>query len=222
MNLSSLEDVALNMNVLGDRLSGNTRRLAFHIDIFLMAIGFCFVVLSLPRVLARFSQGAEWTQGYFLRSVRVKFTKRRRPSTRSNGKSDLRGKQPETSTPDAQPYHVRRPSKKAHPKRDLTSYPPHIPEWPATARPLGQFLRFRVAPSYSLGQFLLVLGYSAVMIYGWFYDSNPFADPNRTGFVAVSQLPIVFALATKNNLVGLFLGAGYEKVCVPSNQWLNN
>jgi ferric-chelate reductase len=122
------------------------------------------------------------------------------------------------SAPNTQTHPIRRPITRARPRHNLTSYPPHVPEWPAIARPLGGFLRFRVAPSYSLGQFLLVLGYSAVMAYSWFYKSNPFADPNRTGFVAVSQLPIIIALATKNNLVGLFLGAGYEKVCFSSNR----
>lgn len=216
-NSPSLADIAIDMNALGDKLSGNTQRLVFHVDIFLMVIGLCFVLLSLPRVLARFSRGAEWTQGYFIRSVRISGRRRRRPSVRRVGMHDVsHGKQPEAWTQDSQPYVVRRPSKKAGEKGNTPSYPPHIPEWPVIARPLGWLLRCRVAPSYSLGQFLLILGYSAVIAYGWFYDSNPFADPNRTGFVAVSQIPVVFVFATKNNLVGLFIGAGYEKVCILS------
>ncbi|EEB88280.1 hypothetical protein MPER_13966, partial [Moniliophthora perniciosa FA553] len=41
---------------------------------------------------------------------------------------------------------------------------------------------------------------------------NPFADPDRYGWIAVSQYPVALALAAKNSVLGGFLGVGYEKL----------
>ncbi|KAG0693019.1 hypothetical protein DFH29DRAFT_1007765 [Suillus ampliporus] len=44
------------------------------------------------------------------------------------------------------------------------------------------------------------------------YSSNPFTDPERAGWVIASQIPFVYALATKNNIIGMMVGVGYEKL----------
>ncbi|KAJ3997205.1 hypothetical protein F5050DRAFT_1459985 [Lentinula boryana] len=49
-------------------------------------------------------------------------------------------------------------------------------------------------------------------IYPAFYKTNPFSDPVRYAWIGVSQLPFVFALSSKNNVLGYFLGSGYDKV----------
>jgi hypothetical protein len=49
-----------------------------------------------------------------------------------------------------------------------------------------------------------------------FYKSNVFTDPVRTGFVAMAQIPFVFAFSMKNNFLGMLVGLGYEKVFTSS------
>ena len=70
----------------------------------------------------------------------------------------------------------------------------------------------RVAPGFSVGQFIIIAVYFACVAYASFYHSNIFTDKRRTGWVATSQMPIVFLFAQKNNVIGSVLGYGYEKV----------
>lgn len=62
-----------------------------------------------------------------------------------------------------------------------------------------------------------MLGYFGIVLYASVYKANPFAAFLRTGYVSMAQFPIVVALATKNNILGMFLSVGYEKVRGPSN-----
>ncbi|KAJ3765256.1 hypothetical protein FB446DRAFT_625068, partial [Lentinula raphanica] len=39
-----------------------------------------------------------------------------------------------------------------------------------------------------------------------------FTDTVRFGWITASQLPFVYAFGTKNNVLGMFLGIGYEKI----------
>jgi hypothetical protein len=72
--------------------------------------------------------------------------------------------------------------------------------------------RHRIVPGFSVGKMLVFLGYVGILTYALLLDSNPLMDYGRGGFVAVSQIPVVFVLAAKNNLAGMLLGKGYEKV----------
>jgi hypothetical protein len=54
--------------------------------------------------------------------------------------------------------------------------------------------------------------YFWVLTYASFYKSNIFLEADRTGWVAIAQLPFIFALSQKNNLLGWLMGLGYEKV----------
>jgi len=74
-------------------------------------------------------------------------------------------------------------------------------------------LRMRIAPGFSFGQLLILLAYLGTLVYGVFHNSNVLLDQSRTGWIAVSQYPFIYAFAQKNNLIGAFLGLGYEKVC---------
>lgn len=67
-------------------------------------------------------------------------------------------------------------------------------------------------PGFSVAQAFVVVMYFYAMVYAVFFQSNIITDSNRTGWIAVSQLPLVFAFAQKNNVVGGLLGYGYEKV----------
>jgi len=67
-------------------------------------------------------------------------------------------------------------------------------------------------PGYTIGRFLIVFGYCLIILVVSLYRCNPFLDYLRTGYVALGQIPIVFALATKNNILGMMLALGYEKL----------
>ena len=81
--------------------------------------------------------------------------------------------------------------------------------------PLGP--RFRYA-SPNLGRVLLVLAELVTVIVLCFYALHPSDEWQwedigyRTGFIACAQLPLVFLLAGKNNIVGLLIGVSYEKL----------
>jgi len=93
------------------------------------------------------------------------------------------------------------------------SAPTRVPRWTTIIHPtLAYGLNFRVAPGFSFGKLLVLLIYAALMLYASLRDSNPFADPVRVGYVAMSQIPIAVALAGKTNWLSWASGVGYEKV----------
>ena len=77
---------------------------------------------------------------------------------------------------------------------------------------LAYALNFRVSPGFSLGKLLVLVAYGLIVIYACLYRSNPFTEYDRTGYIAVSQVPIVMALAGKSNWLSWLSGVGYEKV----------
>lgn len=99
--------------------------------------------------------------------------------------------------------------------------PPHIASVPSFLDRLVKLLRVRVTPGYTLGQAVVLMNYTYVMLYGGLRLSNPFTDGVRTGVLAVSQLPLIFALAQKNSILGSLLGYGYETVSSRSFAHLN-
>ncbi|KAH9926638.1 iron reductase [Epithele typhae] len=66
----------------------------------------------------------------------------------------------------------------------------------------------------NLGQMLLVGGYLALVIACITMNIDLVTYPNRAGFIALAQLPIVFLFGTKNSVLSLILGPGngYERL----------
>ncbi|KAI9434578.1 iron reductase [Lactarius indigo] len=66
----------------------------------------------------------------------------------------------------------------------------------------------------NLGQILVVVIYFVVIIVCIVTNAPLIDNPNRAGFLALAQLPIVFLFATKNSILSLLLGPGhgYEKL----------
>ncbi|THH28732.1 hypothetical protein EUX98_g5458 [Antrodiella citrinella] len=66
----------------------------------------------------------------------------------------------------------------------------------------------------TFGQMILVAGYLATVLICITMDSELITNPNRAGFMALAQLPVVFLFATKNSVLSLLLGPGngYEKL----------
>lgn len=193
----------------------NAFNLVFHINILLIAFVGVFALFALPRAIARFSRVAEWRQGLILRAIPLE-RRAPRPIMRSmqslafgtavvdNITSD------ESHTLHSDTHLIRHPAA----KQEGWSLPPHVRAWSSRVPSFGNILRYRIETGFSLAQALVLLVYFAVLCYAGFLKSDPFADPLRTGFVAMSQIPVVFLLAAKNNLLGMLVGLGYEKVGV--------
>lgn len=205
--------------------------LVYHIDILLLIIILVFALFNAPRAIARFARRSEWLQGHFLHSA----TLTRKPRINLNTNSiylhsdpqktvlDLDGGSTEALHSQGIPYFSSRSTRdeKALPPRPLTIVMPastqqtwHMPMLSSLIHPIASLLHSRVHENYSLGQVLLMAGYSVVILYAGLYKSSPFVDFVRSGWVSTSQLPFIYILTTKNNVIGMLVGVGYEKVCV--------
>lgn len=212
----------------------NALNLVLHIDIFIAALVTLFALSTLPRALARFSSAAEWRHGHVLRSIRLSNGQRRRLQTQISsphgsqqpGPSNEKDFSPQVAGHASSSGHelmseeshtyfshtnlLRQPSTRA--VGSVAKLPPHVRGWSAVLPQMGGFLRHRLNAGFSLGQALILGLYASILVYASFLGSNPFNDPVRMGIVAMSQIPIVYILGTKNNIVGMLVGMGYEKV----------
>ena len=207
----------------------NVPEFAFHIDALLLSLFALYVGLTLPRALVRLFQPSEIFNGFFLRSGARRAPPERNNSSRSNrtllradtlGRSGTMKSRGNASaghsagahkSTDAFPAIVtpvaRRPRNAQH------SGPTRVPRWTTIVHPSFAYaLNFRVSPGFSLGKLLVLVTYAAIVFYACVYRSNPFIDYDRAGYIAVSQVPIVVALAGKSNWLSWLSGVGYEKV----------
>lgn len=199
--------------------------LVYHADIIIFCIILIFALPTLPRAYARFSNRSEWSQGHRLSLVAsprnrtinslINLNRISRPINESSKSFvDLECDDPSSTTCESLPYRPRsKPSRDAYDKKELPMTPQRLPPPSFYFHPVSSILRHRVHDNYSIGQVLLMLVYITIISYVSFYKSNPFTDPHRAGFVITSQIPFVYALATKNNIIGFMVGVGYEKVC---------
>ncbi|KAF9055495.1 hypothetical protein BDZ89DRAFT_1125231 [Hymenopellis radicata] len=183
--------------------------LIYHICILVLGLIALLFLLRIPRIVARLARREAWSQGHFLRNVAfhgspriVHLTHDKVPS--SGMSSD------ESHTYYQHATHIQRLDEKGG--QMVLNYPPHVSTCPSFLRGLSSELSTRILPGYSLSQVICGLVYLGCWIYPTLYKSNPFSDPERTGWVAIGQLPFVFAFASKNNALGPFLGLGYEKL----------
>ncbi|KAH9935370.1 ferric reductase like transmembrane component-domain-containing protein [Fomitopsis serialis] len=209
-----------------DATSGGTDLLTgdlyFLADVLLLCVAALFFLLALPRAITRLTRLSAWTEGLFLRAgsgrrrvqhpgslspkegevydysersfAARRFTSQRRVNPTSGSPTTVT----DDGDSDAARSH-RRP-------------PAHMPAWssifPGMSARLGATLR----PGHSVGSALLLLGYAVLMLFVGLEGGNPFVEYVPAGWVAASQLPVVFILGTKNNLLGVLLGKGYEKL----------
>ncbi|KAG2360392.1 hypothetical protein BDR07DRAFT_1289654 [Suillus spraguei] len=201
---------------------GLDNQLVYHANILLFGIILIFTIVNLPRAYARFNRKSEWSQGHLLRSiVPLPSTKPRinlnrlAPSYPHNsekpffGDSDS-GNSSTTCAP--VPYLPYRINSAHDDEKALPKIPNRDPTLLSIWHPVASMLRSRVHNNYSVNQVFLMVMYITIIFYVSFYRSDPFTDPLRAGFVVTSQIPFVYALATKNNIIGIMVGVGYEKL----------
>ncbi|KAH9166989.1 hypothetical protein EDB89DRAFT_1856948 [Lactarius sanguifluus] len=210
---------------------------ALHIDVLLLSLFALYVVFTLPRALVRLFQPSEVFNGFFLHSGVRRTPPGRSDSTRILLRADTLGPSGTASEPkgnanappvhrstgahaalgedseieDAFPALVTPVANSTHRARQ-SFVPTRMPRWTTVVHPsLAHVLNFRVSPGFSLGNLLVLMAYGFIMLYACFFLSNPFKDPNRAAYIAVSQIPIVVALANKSNWLSWLSGVGYEK-----------
>ncbi|THH16312.1 hypothetical protein EW146_g4311 [Bondarzewia mesenterica] len=186
----------------------------FHIDIVLLCAFGLYVLLTFPRALARLSPLSELRHGHFLHSggsPRSLPPPLRSLSTRTvqTINTELVSEQSHTLTSHAHLLSRTTNLTAAQKRRP----PTRVPRWSTLIHPsITYAINFRVAPGLSIGKLFVLAVYLGIVFYAAFYKSNPFTDLNRAGFVAMSQVPIVVALANKNNLLSWVSGIAYEKL----------
>lgn len=110
------------------------------------------------------------------------------------------------------------PPARATPAADTKgSFSRHVPtcvlRWTRILHPtLAYAFNFRVAPGISFGNLLVFLVYNALILYASLRRPDPLVNPQRIGYLAISQVPIAMILAGKTNWLTLACGVGYEKV----------
>ena len=183
--------------------------LVFHADVVLLVLFGCCVVVSIPRLVGRLSLGC--LRGHILYSVSEKQKMRKslisHPSLHASTE-----KEEYTPSENSHALQVHAPPIQHQNSDGSSTIPYHVPSFSSFIHPLSSPFLYRVAPRFSSGQALVLGIYSTVLASVWLLKSMPIIDPARSGFVAMSQIPFVFAFATKNNLFGFLIGLGYEKV----------
>ena len=183
--------------------------LVYHVDLFLIVLVALYALARLPRLIALFGTSREWIDGHFLHRGPVRPT--RRHLTPDTGAYPLKeSSSPSDDTHSPYPYAFNASNEKW--RASALRLPTHAAACPRVLRPLMTPLRVRIAPGFSVAQFLVLSVYFISLLYAGFFRANIFTDGSRTGWIAVAQLPFVFAFAQKNNIVGAILGYGYEKV----------
>ncbi|KAF9065852.1 hypothetical protein BDP27DRAFT_1331474, partial [Rhodocollybia butyracea] len=190
--------------VISFESSANPATLVYHINLFLLAIFATVVLFRLPRFLARLWRFSEWSNGFILSHTNLRRSAGRRVEFNSQAGTHHR----DLATDDSHWSSAHRVNEKGIDP----SYPPHVSACPRFLQSVLQVLHTRFSPGMSVLQVIIIVIYLSTLFYPAFYKTNPFTDPIRYGWIGVSQLPFVFAFSTKNNLLGLFLGAGYEQV----------
>lgn len=103
------------------------------------------------------------------------------------------------------------------PISDSEQEPPPKPRPRRTVRPLIDWLRTKgnvLPPGLTLDvtQVFIVAVYLGALLYCTFHKLQIREYPNRPGFMSVAQLPVIFLFASKNGILSLLLGRGYEKL----------
>lgn len=196
----------------------------FHVTLFVLAALGLIVLFRLPRGIALFGSD-DWRVGHILcycpyRPPRSAFRSRRIIQA-----SHRRATQPPSPPPQGSPHDIASDESHTLANHQQTfkrvdamgraiqmQYPTHIPSCPSFLRWTLPLLRHRITPNHSFGQAIVLTAYSWILIYATLYKSNFFLEYSRVGWVSITQLPFVVAYGAKNNILGTFIGVGYERV----------
>lgn len=194
----------------------------------LLFIVLFFFLASLPRAIARFNQKGAWRHGWLLKQRKSTASRardyirrsmhlapaapQRRPTVRRSlaAMADWNGSSEDTH--ESAPYDYEN-FKRAVPRGSAVP-PSHVPSWSTIFHPVSAFFRTPLpyASSYTIGQTLLYVIYGILFLLVTFVGTSGTANLKRAGWLVVAQMPLMIALGSKNSLIGLLVGRGYEKV----------
>jgi ferric-chelate reductase len=184
-----------------------------YIDILIAALIGFLALFRLPRALVRLRKRSEWSQGHFFQ---YKARNSQELSGSSHESDAIPTKEPLSSatTSEAHAFYNHGDRRQLLKMAEATqpSYPPHMPTYPAFLRPFAEYLSLSIVSGYSNWQALVMLAYLGILLYAFSYDSNFLNNPRRSGIIAASQLPFLYAFASKNSVPGSLLGIGYQSV----------
>ena len=93
-----------------------------------------------------------------------------------------------------------------------TSAPVHLPSLSTILYP-ALTLFSRNVMGLSVGRLLIMVMLTAgCFVVSFIAGGDPFESSVRQGWIAIAFLPLTMAFGTKNNVFGMLLGMGYEKV----------
>ncbi|KAG8908964.1 hypothetical protein FRB99_000067 [Tulasnella sp. 403] len=185
---------------------------------------------SAPHLIARLRQPGAWRQGWLLQNCKV-YTARSivRRSLQLAPAANALMRTPTVKrsliTETAPNPHSSSDSENGHTypaavvaplvagRRGSPSVPTHIPSWTTLLHPLSTVLsrNFSITP-LSVGQILFLGLYATAFLLAAFVNTSGTANLKRSGWLVVGQTPFVVALGSKNSIVGLLLGRGYERL----------
>ncbi|KAL5524840.1 hypothetical protein ACEPAF_9986 [Sanghuangporus sanghuang] len=198
--------------------------MVYWLDIALLCVVGAFFLAFLPRMIGRLSNFSEWTRRLILRagSPQDPMVQRMRnqdriqrvntATTYVDGGSDQSHTLANHST---SAYAYGRSGKEwsSAPSGQTTNPPAHVVSLTSLFHPLSKPFGYPISPGKSLGKYLLVIVYMAGVFFLVFFNGgDPLADSDRLGYIAISQIPVAVALGTKNNVIGMLLGMGYERL----------
>jgi ferric-chelate reductase len=190
----------------------NVEALVFHVDLFIAALAAVYIIGQLPTLLARFSTLNEWRSWHLLRPSRVRPSEPP-PYPRPLEDGDVSEANTNIVSEHSRAHLNQARTQETHASVQNTGQQPrHVKAWSSRLPRLAAILRHPLKKGTSVGQAFILLVYFIVLLYPTLYQSNLFTDPVRTGYVSLSQLPVVLALAMRNNPAGTLAGVSYEKV----------
>ena len=90
--------------------------------------------------------------------------------------------------------------------------PPHVRSWQTFFPRTASILRLPVIARVHLGGAIICVLYFALLLFAALYRTSIWTNPVRAAYVAVSQIPVVYLLATRNNVLNVMLGTAYDQV----------
>lgn len=198
------------------------------IDYILLIIFAFFTLAALPRFFAHATRLSDWASGYFLRKgsnvdAHTRVTPRlpasylHRYATNVTLVNNSVGNSGSDQSHTLAQHDVYADNSQGKSVRLLTetsaNAPVHVRSYASLLHPVATFFTRNVAPGMSVGGALLNVAYIAGLFTAVFtYGGDPLKQPVREGWIAISLIPVVVALGTKNNLIGMMVGKGYERV----------
>ncbi|KAE9402619.1 hypothetical protein BT96DRAFT_974233 [Gymnopus androsaceus JB14] len=190
----------------------NDFAIVLSIDVILLSLIALLFLLRLPRFLARLWRFSEWTSGLILqnRPYHKRTAGRRVQFSMTGNPSNVDLSSDESHTTYQEKAFAQRISAPSAPAE--AAYPPHVSSCISIFRPMLKLMHARLVSGVSFSHAVVMTAWVGAIVYPAFYRTNAFTDPTRFGWITASQLPFVYAFGTKNNILGMFLGIGYEKL----------